>query len=116
MDSTPFLRNLLVGGSGNSLFVFWRAAHGENQVSMRIDKTGQDNAAAEIELFRAARFPRAFDAATRSDRHDSIVMDKKSAVANNSQLAKRAPAPGYSAAKRQKLRAAGNQPVRHGRS
>jgi hypothetical protein len=26
------------------------------------------------------------------------------------------PAPGYSATKRQKLRATGNQPVRHGRS
>ena len=85
-------------------------------MGMRIDKTRQDNAACEIELFGAPRFPRAFDAATRSYRHDAIVMDKKSAVANNSQLAQRMPAPGYSATKRQKLRAAGNQPVRHGRS
>ena len=83
---------------------------------MRIDKTRQDNAACEIELFGAPRLPRAFDAATRSYRHDAIVMYQKSAVSNNSQLAKRATAPGYSAAKSQKLRAAGNQPVRHGRS
>jgi hypothetical protein len=66
---------------------------------MRIDKTWQDNAAREIELFRAPRFPRAFDAAARSDRHDSIVMYQKSAVSNNSQLTKRATAPGDSTAK-----------------
>ncbi|MFY9729005.1 MAG: hypothetical protein WBQ04_21030 [Candidatus Acidiferrales bacterium] len=66
---------------------------------MRIDKTRQDNATREIELFRAPGFPRAFDAATRSYRHDAIVMDKKSAVSNDSELAKRAPAPGYRAAK-----------------
>jgi len=67
---------------------------------MRIDKTRQDDAACEIELFRAARLPRTFDAATRSYRHDAIVTYKESAVSNNSQLAQRATAPGYSAAKR----------------
>ena len=67
---------------------------------MRIDKAGQDDAAREIELFRTARFPRAFDVAARSYRHDAIVAYKKSAVSNNSQLAQRATAPRYSAAKR----------------
>jgi hypothetical protein len=66
---------------------------------MRIDKTRQHNAAREVELFGAARSPRAFDVATRSYRHDAIVMYQKSAVSNNSQFAKRATAPGYSAAK-----------------
>ena len=66
---------------------------------MRIDKTRQDDTAREIEFFRTARFPRALDAATRSNRHDAIVMYQKSAVSNNSQLGKCATAPGYSAAK-----------------
>jgi len=66
---------------------------------MRIDKTRQDNPASEIEFFRSARFPRALNAAPRSYRHDAIVMDKKGAVSNNSQLAKRATAPGYHATK-----------------
>jgi hypothetical protein len=68
-------------------------------MGMRIDKTRQDDAAREIEFFRTARFPRAFDAASRSYRHDAIVAYKKSAVSNDSQLAQRATAPGYSAAK-----------------
>jgi hypothetical protein len=83
---------------------------------MRIDKTRQDNPPREIELFGTARFPRAFDAAARSYRYDAIVMYQKSAVSNNSQLAKRTTAPGYGTAKGQELRAAGNQPVRHGRN
>jgi len=69
-------------------------------MGMRIDKTWQDNSACEIELFGAPRFPRAFDAATRSYRHDAIIMYKKSAVSNNSQLAQRTTTPGHSAAKR----------------
>ena len=36
-------------------FIFWRAAERENQMSVRIDKTWQNNAAREIELFRPAR-------------------------------------------------------------
>jgi hypothetical protein len=68
-------------------------------MGMRIDKTRQDDTARQIELLRAARFPRAFDAATRSYRYDAIVMYQKSAISNNPQLAKRATAPGYSAAK-----------------
>jgi hypothetical protein len=67
---------------------------------MRIDKTRQDDASRQIELFGTARFLRAFDAATRSYRHDSIIMYKKSAVSNNSQLAQRTTTPGHSAAKR----------------
>ena len=69
-------------------------------MSVRIDKTRQDDASGQIELFGTARFLRAFDAATRSYRHDAIIMYKKSAVSNNSQLAQRATTPGYSAAKR----------------
>ena len=69
-------------------------------MGMRIDKTGQDDAAREIELFGTPRFSRALDAATSSYRHDAIVTYKKSAVSNNSQLAQRTTAPGYSAAKR----------------
>jgi hypothetical protein len=68
-------------------------------MGMRIDKARQHNAAREIELFRTARFPRAFDAATRSYRDDAIVMYQKSAFSNNSQLAKRTAAPGYGTAK-----------------
>jgi hypothetical protein len=68
-------------------------------MGMRIDKTRQDNPPREIELFGTARFPGAFDASTRSYRHDAIVMYQKSAVSNNSQIAKRATAPRYSAAK-----------------
>jgi hypothetical protein len=98
------------------LFILGGAAHWENQMSMRIDKTRQDNAAREVEPFGASRFPRAFDAATRSYRHDAVVMYKKSAISNNSELAQRATAPGDSAAKRKKLRTAGNQPVSHRRS
>ena len=66
---------------------------------VRIDKTRQDDPARQIELFGAPRFPGAFDAATRTYRDDAIVMYKKSAVSNNSQLAKRANAPRYCAAK-----------------
>ena len=69
-------------------------------MGMRIDKTRQDDAAREIELFGAPRFSRALDAATSSYRHDAIVTYKKSTVSNNSQLAQRATASGYSAAKR----------------
>ena len=85
-------------------------------MGMRIDKTRQHDAAREIELFRAPRFPLAFDLPARSYRRDAIVMYQKSAVSNNPQFAQRAAAPRYTAAKGQKLRAAGNQPVRHGRS
>lgn len=85
-------------------------------MGMRIDKTRQDDAAREIELFGAPRFSRALDAATSSYRHDPIIMYKESAISNNSEFTKRATASGYSAAKGQKLRAAGNQPVRHRRS
>jgi hypothetical protein len=60
--------------------------------------------------------PRAFEMATRPHRDNAIVVYEESPVSNDSELGKRATAPGYSAPKRQKLRAAGNQPVRHGRA
>jgi hypothetical protein len=81
---------------------------------MRIDKARQDGTPCEIEPFSSSRFSRAFDSPTCSYRDDSIIMYEKRAISNNSELGKRAAAPGHAASKRQKLRAAGNQPVRHG--
>jgi hypothetical protein len=85
-------------------------------MGMRIDKARQDHTTRKIEPFSSSRFPRTFDPSAGSYRDDSIVMYEKRAISNNSELGERATATRDAASKRQKLRAAGNQPVRHGES
>src|ERR1700728_69593 len=113
-NSAARARNLFIGCAGDPLLVFGGAAKRKNQVCVRIDKAGKNNASAAIQLFRASRFPQPFDAAIRAHRRDVIVMHQNRTVANNFKFAKRAPAPWHRTAQRQNLRAPRNQPVRHG--
>jgi hypothetical protein len=83
---------------------------------VRIDKTRKDDAAAEVQLFGTTGSSRAFDAPPGADGDDSIVVDDQPTIANNSQVGKRSTAPRHRTAQRQKLGAAGDQPVRHGRA
>ncbi len=112
-DSAARARDLFVRFSGNALLVFVRAARGENQVRVRIDEAGKNHAAAEIELFGAARLLQALDAAARADRRDAIAVDEQRAIANQAQFREGSSAARDGAAQREQLRAAGNQPVGH---
>src|SRR5580704_2217024 len=79
-DSASALRDIFVRSSGISLFVLRGAACGENEMRVGIDKSGKDNATAEIELFSIARFSRTFNSSPRADRDDSIVVDQQCTV------------------------------------
>ena len=54
-DSAACAGNLLVGFSGNSLLVFGGAARRKNQVRVRIDEAGKNDASAKIQFLGAAR-------------------------------------------------------------
>src|ERR1700722_5267826 len=113
-NSAARASDLFVSCAGNALFVLRGAAKRKNQVSVRIDKSGQNNTPAKLQLFRASRFRHTFDAPLRADRRDAILIHQNRAVANDFNLPECASAPWHRPAHRQNLRAPGNQPVRHG--
>src|SRR5580700_4536653 len=92
MNSAARTRNLLISCARDALLVFSGAAQRENQVSVRIDKAGQNNASDQIQLFGAPRFRQTFDAPLRAHRRDAVLMNQNRAVSDDFKLAKRAPA------------------------
>ena len=64
-DPAAFARNLFVTRALNSQFIFFRAARRMHQMRVRIHKSGQRHAPAQIEFFRRARLRPRFDLCTR---------------------------------------------------
>src|SRR5712671_334266 len=85
-NSAAFARDFFVGCASNALFVFGGAAGGENQVSMGVDKAGQDYASTQIQCFCDARFGKARHLATRSRRDDGAVAYQYGAIAHNTKV------------------------------
>jgi hypothetical protein len=53
-----------------------------------VDKSGKNNAAAEVQLFGAPRATQTLDAPSRPDCCNAVVADQDRSMANNSKLAK----------------------------
>lgn len=75
-DSAAGFGNLLVGGPGDAAVVLVGAAIRKNEVRVRIDEPGEDNAIAEVELFGLSRESVAFDFVAWTDGDDALVLDK----------------------------------------
>jgi hypothetical protein len=73
--SAAAARNLFVGASGDALFMFVRAARGENEMRVRIHKTGEDHTSAEVQLLSAAREGVASNVAAASHRDNFPIVD-----------------------------------------
>src|SRR5690348_5083315 len=105
--------DLFVGGAEDALFVFGSAAGGENQVRMRIDEAGQENASAQVEFFGATSSAKPLDSSARPDGGDAVATDEDGPIANDFQVAQGGAATGNGTAQGEQLRAARNQQVRH---
>ncbi len=114
-DAAAFAGYFFVAGAGVALFVFGSAAGGENQVRVGIDEAGENDATGEIEFFGAARGAEFFDAAAGADGGYAVFADEDGAVADDTEFAEGFAAAGNWAAESQQLRAAGDQPIGHGR-
>jgi len=72
-DAAAGASDFFVGGSGDALFVFRGAGGGVDQMRVRINEAGEDDAATEIKFASAARLAEAFHAAARADGGDASV-------------------------------------------
>lgn len=68
--------DFFVGGAGDALFVFGGAGARMDEVRVRIDETGNDNTASEVEFARAAGFGHALDLAARADGGDAAFANE----------------------------------------
>ena len=78
---------------------------------VRIDESGKDNAAPEIDFARAARFAEVFHAAARADGGDASVANQKRAIANDAQIAERVATARRGTAQSDKFGASGDEDV-----
>lgn len=101
--------DFLVGGAGDALFVFSSARARMNKMRVRIDEAGNDNASSEIEFACAAGFGQPFDRSARANGGDATVANQKRAVGDDARVSKRAAAARRRTAKRENLRAIGEQ-------
>src|SRR5579872_4706354 len=85
-NSAASTRDFFVACTGNALFVFGSAAAGKNQVSVRVDKSGQNHAPTQIQFSCAARFRKARHLVTCSRRDDSAVAHEYGAIAHKTHI------------------------------
>src|SRR5262249_12896293 len=90
---------------------FFSAARRMDEMCVRIDESGEHNAAAQVDLFRFRGVGLLFDFAARADRYDFSVANQNRAVWGNSELRKGIAAPRSTSAQREDLRCAGDQKV-----
>lgn len=91
------------------MFVFGGARGGVNEVSVRIDEAGQDDATQEIEFAGATGFGEAFDAAARAEGGDASFADQKRGVGDDGGIVELAAATRRGAAKREELGTVGEE-------
>ena len=72
-------------------------------MSVRINESGQDDAAAEVHLFCPPRAAKAFDAPPPAHGRNPVVANEQRAIANDSEFGERPPAPRHRPAQRQQF-------------
>src|SRR5215472_4539105 len=114
-NATAIARDLFVRVAGDALLVFVRAARRKNEMGMRIDKARKNDASAEIPFLSLPRFSQPLDFMLLSNGEDAIFANEQRTIAYDAEFAQCASAARHGPAQRQQLRAAGNQPIGHGR-
>ena len=112
-NAAAFARDFFVGGAGDAHFVFGGAALGKNQVRVRVDKAGQDDAAVHVQLFGTASVRVLFDFLARPDGDDAVFVRQDRAVFKDAEVGESFAAARNGSAQRENLRCAGDEPVGH---
>ena len=102
-DAAARFRNFFVANASDSFFVLGGATLGKNQVRMRIDESGENDASAEIEFLGATRLAQAFDVFARSDGVNFALANQERAIADNFEIAQFAAASRSGPAQGEKL-------------
>lgn len=109
-NATSVAGDFLVGGAGDALLVFSGTRAGVDEVGVRIDESGENNAAVEVEFAGAAGFGEAFDAAAQADGGDAAFANEERAIAKNARVGERASAVRRGPAEGENFRAIGDEP------
>lgn len=109
-DAAAGAGDLFVGGAGDALLVFCGARAGVNEVGVRIDEAGKDDAAMKVELAGATRFRQSFDAAARADGSDAAFANEERAVVKDAGSGERAAPARRGSPKGENFRAIGDEP------
>ncbi|MGB7082891.1 MAG: hypothetical protein WBD54_14760, partial [Candidatus Acidiferrales bacterium] len=94
----------------DALLVFSGTRAGVDEVGVRIDESGENNAAVEVEFAGAAGFGEAFDAAAQADGGDAAFANEERAIAKNARVGERASAVRRGPAEGENFRAIGDEP------
>lgn len=78
---------------------------------MRINEAGKNDASAEIEFARAARFAEVFNAAARADGGNAPIANQQRGIANDARIAERAATAWCSSAKSKKFGAPSDENI-----
>jgi hypothetical protein len=102
-DAAARFRNFFVADASDSFFVLGGATLGKNQVRMRIDESGENDASAEIEFLGATRLAKAFDVFARSHGVNFALANQERAIADDFKIAQFAAASRSGPAQGEKL-------------
>ena len=75
--------DFLVSGAGDTLFVFGGARGGVDEVSVGVDKAGEDDAATEIEFTGTGGFGEALNAAARANGGEASIADENRTIVDD---------------------------------
>lgn len=101
--------DLLVGGASDAALVLIGARLGEDKMRVRIDESGKNDSAAEVEGFGVPSERLAFHSFSRADGGDAAAFDDQCAIADHSHLSEGAASARRRARESKKLRAAGDE-------
>lgn len=101
--------NFLVTCPLNPQFIFLGAAGGVDQMSVRIHKAGQDDAAGGIKFVSLAREGMSFDVVSRTDSHDEAIAHEQRAIFYDAEVGKGFATARATTANGQQLRSACNE-------